>query len=228
MAREAELSIAGTARLKGARIVRALERSTVKQVDDRLTVKTPLHLYTEVMSLPGAHQRTNLMVAIRTLEALSDSGVKIDLERGVAAMSEALWPGRLERFAGRPPFLLDGAHNPAGARALARHLRATETPHILVFGAMRDKHVEDMAKELFPGPRLILATRVRMARAATSKQIAQIGLALGKQVIEEPSISAALARAARNARSHETVVVAGSLYLVGAVRKRLLGKGPRS
>jgi dihydrofolate synthase/folylpolyglutamate synthase len=168
------------------------------------------------------------LVAIRTLEALSDSGLEIDLTRGVAAMSDAFWPGRLESFPGRPPFLLDGAHNPAGAKALARHLRVTRTPHILVFGVMRDKHVEEMAAELFPRARLILATRVRMARAATSKQIAQLGLALGKEVIEEPSISAALARAARSARPRETVVVAGSLYLVGAVRKRLLRNGVRN
>jgi dihydrofolate synthase/folylpolyglutamate synthase len=228
MVREAELAIAETARLKGARIVRALERSTVKQVDDGLRVQTPLHLYTGVKSLPGAHQRTNLMVAIRTLEALSDSGLKIDLARGVAAMRDAFWPGRLERFAGRPPFLLDGAHNPAGAKALARHLRATQTPHVLVFGAMRDKHVEEMAAQLFPAARLIMATRVRMTRAATSQQIARLGLALGKEVIEEPSISAALARAARSARPLETVVVAGSLYLVGAVRKRLLRNGVRT
>lgn len=228
MVPEAELAIAETARRKDARIVRALERSTVKQVDEGLTVQTPLRLYTRVKSLPGAHQHTNLLVAIRTLEALSDSGLEIDLTRGVAAMSDAFWPGRLESFPGRPPFLLDGAHNPAGAKALARHLRVTRTPHILVFGVMRDKHVEEMAAELFPMARLILATRVRMARAATSKQIAQLGLALGKEVIEEPSISAALARAARSARPRETVVVAGSLYLVGAVRKRLLRNGVRN
>jgi dihydrofolate synthase/folylpolyglutamate synthase len=226
MAREAEEAIVATARIKGARLVRALERASMKQVDESLLVRTPLDVYSGVRSLPGAHQRTNLMVAVRTLESLRSAGLSFDLQQGVAAMSQTLWPGRLEPVPGRPPFLLDGAHNPAGAKALARHLRATDTPHILIFGAMRDKHIEEMAKELFPGSRLVVATRVRMARAAAPGRIAELGRALGKPVIETPSVGVALARAARNARHDETVVVAGSLYLVGAVRKRLLLEKP--
>ena len=70
--------------------------------------------------------------------------------------------------------------------------------------------------------RRIIATRVRMKRAATTKQLSEIGAALGASVIEEAAIGHALVRAERLARSGETVVVAGSLYLVGAVRKRLL------
>ncbi len=222
MAREAEQAIIEVARIKHARHVPAFLGVIVRGVAEGLNVRTTLGRYASMRSLPGAHQRTNLVVAIRVLEALSVSGVEFDLGHAVAAMSRAIWPGRLERIEGRPPFLLDGAHNPAGARALAKHLKETQTPHILVFGAMRDKHVREMADELFPRARLVIATRVRMKRASKTGQIAELGLALGKRVIEEPSISLALLRAARIARPDETVVVAGSLYLVGAVRQRLL------
>jgi dihydrofolate synthase/folylpolyglutamate synthase len=142
-------------------------------------------------------------------------------------MSGATWPGRLERVEGRPPFLLDGAHNPAGARALASYLQETREPHILLFGAMRDKHVREMAEALFPKARLVIATRVRMTRASTTNQLANIGLAMGRTVIEEPLINLALLKASRSAALGETVVVAGSLYLVGAI-KRLLGHRPRA
>jgi dihydrofolate synthase/folylpolyglutamate synthase len=226
MASEAEQTIRRIARREGALVVPALQGVAVRRVDRGVSLKTPAGHYSRVMPLPGAHQRTNLIVAIRTLEALSTAGVKMDLPRAVGAMSGAIWPGRLERFEGRPPFLLDGAHNPAGARALAQYLKDSHTSYVLVFGAMRDKQVRAMAEELFPRARAVIATRVRMTRAATTEQLAQIGQAVGRRVVEESSITRALSKAAGVARLGETVVVAGSLYLVGAARKRLLGAPP--
>jgi dihydrofolate synthase/folylpolyglutamate synthase len=167
-------------------------------------------------------------VANRTLEALDAAGLKVDLPRAVSAMSLAVWPGRLERIDHRPPFLLDGAHNPAGAKALAAYLRETGEPHVLVFGAMRDKHYREMGETLFPLARRVVVTRVRMTRAATTEQLAEIGKITGQAVIEEPSLRGALSRAASLARPRETVVVAGSLYLVGAVRKLLLAPRARA
>ncbi len=228
MARAAERTIVERARLKRAKIVPAFQGVTVRRAGEELDVTTPLGRYLGIKALPGAHQHTNLVVAIRTLEALSGAGVDLDLDRAVTAISGAIWPGRLERILGHPAFLLDGAHNPAGARALANYLHETQEPHILLFGAMRDKHIREMAEPLFPKARLVIATRVRMTRASTTEQIAGIGLGLGKSVIEEPSINLALLRATRSAAPGETVVVAGSLYLVGAIRMRLLRQRPRA
>ena len=226
MGPEAEQAIVRIARQKSAEVVSALQATTVRPVNGVLNVHTAVGRYLRVKPFQGAHQRANLIVAIRTLEALSSAGVKLDLARAVAGMSGAIWPGRLERFGGRPPFLLDGAHNPAGARALASYLNETQEPHVLLFGAMRDKHVREMAEALFPRARLVIGTRVRMTRASTTRQLAEIGLGLGKTVIEEPSLNLALRKASRSAAPGETVVVAGSLYLVGAIRKRLLRLHP--
>lgn len=214
-------------RKRRARVVPAFQGVGLRRSDGELRVRTPRGSYAHVHPLAGAHQRINLVVAIRTLEALDAAGLKVDLPRAVSAMSLAVWPGRLERLGGRPPVLLDGAHNPAGAKALAAYLRETREPHLLVFGAMRDKHFKEMGETLFPLARRVVVTRVRMTRAATTKQLAEIGVTTGQDVIEEPSIRGALSRAASLARSGETVVVAGSLYLVGAVRKLLLRPRPR-
>ncbi len=222
MADTARNTILEVARRRRGRVVSALQGVTLRDLDGGLSVRTPVGRYPRIKPLTGAHQRTNLLVAIRALEALHAVRQNFDLTRAVAAMSGTTWPGRLERIVGRRVFLLDGAHNPAGTSALARYLEETKTPHILVFGAMRDKHVDEMAGDLFGPARLVIATRVRMARASTTAQLAQIGGALGKRVVEEPSIRLALQRAVRAAQKTETVVVAGSLYLVGAVRKRLL------
>jgi dihydrofolate synthase/folylpolyglutamate synthase len=227
MSKEARDTIHDMAAKKQSVVVTAFEGVTVRATEDALRIRTPQGVYPRVRPLPGAHQRINLMVAIRTLEALAAAGIPMNLPKAVAAMTEAVWPGRLERFEGRPPLLLDGAHNPAGAKALARHLDETATPHVLVFGAMRDKHIKEMAEELFPKARRVVATRVRMTRAATTAYLALVGESLGAKVVEEPSYRRAVARAARLARPGETVVVAGSLYLVGAVRKLLLQKSPR-
>ena len=226
MVKEAARTIARVADEKGARIVPAMASLSVRRGPRGFNLVTPSGRYAGIRPLPGAHQRTNLIVAIRSLEALCAAGVALDLSRAVSAMNSAIWPGRLERLEGRPPFLLDGAHNPAGAKALARYLKESQRRHVLVFGAMKDKHVEEMAEALFPEARLVVATRVRMRRAATTKRLAEIGRDLGKTVIEEASIQGALERAARSARPDEAVVVAGSLYLVGAARKRLLKKHP--
>lgn len=222
MSPEAEQTILRHAHKAGARAVPAMKGVTVRSGDRGLRLTTPKTRYPAVTPLPGAHQRTNLVVAVRTIEALAEAGVEVDVQRAVLGMSGAIWPGRLERFPGRPAILLDGAHNPAGAKALRAYLEESRTRHILVFGAMRDKHVLEMAQELFPGARHVFATRVRMSRAATTAQLAEIGHALGRKVTEEASISRALSRAQAIAKPGETVVVAGSLYLVGAVRRRLL------
>ena len=209
-------------RRRRARVISALQGVVLRRSDGELRVRTPQGTYAHVHPLPGAHQRINLVVAIRTLEALFAAGLKMDLPKAVAAMSLAVWPGRLERLDLQPPFLLDGAHNPAGAKALAAYLKETREPHVLVFGAMRDKHFGEMGETLFPLARRVVVTRVRMTRAATTEQLAEIGRRTGQAVIEEPSIRGAVSKAASLARPGETVVVAGSLYLVGAVRRLLL------
>jgi dihydrofolate synthase/folylpolyglutamate synthase len=222
MAAEAEGTIREISRKRRARVIPALRGVGLRRSDGELRVRTPRGSYAHVHPLEGAHQRTNLVVAIRALEALASAGLKLDLPRAVAAMSLAVWPGRLERLPGRPPFLLDGAHNPAGAMALAAYLEETREPHVLIFGAMRDKHFREMGETLFPLARRVVVTRVRMTRAATTKQLAEIGQTTGQDVTQEPSIRGALSKAASLARPGETVVVAGSLYLVGAVRKLLV------
>ncbi len=229
MAVEASATIERMAASTGARLQFAFEDAAViRSRGDVIDVRTPQHRYSGLVPLPGMHQRTNLMVAIRTIEALQLSGLPFNLEVAVAAMSGAVWPGRLEGIGEKPRFLLDGAHNPAGALALSRHLQGLGVVHTLVFGAMRDKHVREMAAELFPGARRVIATRVRMARAASTAELAEIGRELGVTVVEEPSIARALLLATSKARPGETIVVAGSLYLVGAVRKKLLtAESPR-
>ena len=112
-------------------------------------MRTPRHLYRGLVPLPGAHQRSNLLVALGLLEEARAAGLRFDLRHAVRGIADARWPGRLEWMDGDPPLLLDCAHNPAGARALAAYLEG-RGPFVLLFGVMADKDVRGMARPLFP------------------------------------------------------------------------------
>jgi dihydrofolate synthase/folylpolyglutamate synthase len=169
--------------------------------------------------LPGAHQRANLLVALRLLEEAKAAGLRFDPGRAARGISETRWPGRLERVEGDPPLLLDGAHNPAGARALGAYLRG-RGPYVLLFGAMADKDVGGMARALFPPAAAIVLTRPRGRRAAGPRALLRRVPLLARRARSEPRPPRALALARRLARERGPgvpVVVAGSLYLVGEV-----------
>jgi dihydrofolate synthase/folylpolyglutamate synthase len=214
---EAREAVALSARGAGARLVDARAGALVQRGESGLDVVTPRAEYRGLRPLPGAHQVDNALVALRLLEEARDSGLACDLERAAAAIGEARWPGRLERVEGRPAILLDGAHNPAAARALADHLRGIG-PFVLVFGAMRDKDVRGMAEILFPLARAVVLTRPGVDRAARPAEIARRAGPVGKGARLEASPRKALAWARAQAGADATVVVAGSLFLVGELR----------
>jgi dihydrofolate synthase/folylpolyglutamate synthase len=226
VAEEARQAIRARARATGARIVEATRgagfvvgRAAAAAGTPLVDLRTPAGRYPGLRPLPGAHQRDNLLVAVRLLEEAKKQGLPVDLRRVPGAVARTRWPGRLERVPGDPPLVLDGAHNPAGARALAAHLRGGP-PFVLLFGAMSDKDLPGLARELFPMAADVVLTRPRVSRAASPDEIARRSSPLGDRAHREPSVARALRLARRLARDHgpgTPVVVAGSLYLVGAV-----------
>jgi dihydrofolate synthase/folylpolyglutamate synthase len=224
--RKALRTITDRARAVGARLREAHRGVRVRDEKAGLAVRTPSHLYRHLVPLPGVHQRANLLVALGLLEEARAAGLRFDLRRAVRGIADARWPGRLEWIAGDPPILLDGAHNPAGARALAAYLR-DRGPFALLFGVMADKDVRGIARPLFPRAAAIVLTRPRVRRAASPRAIAQSTFPLARGARQEAAPGKALALARRLARDlgkGRPVVVAGSLYLVGAV-KSLLARG---
>ena len=179
--------------------------------------------WTAPVPLLGAHQRDNLLVAWRVLEQAAACGsLSFDLERAVQGLARAEWPGRLQWVAGAVPLLLDGAHNVAGARALAAYLRERGSDFVLLFGAMRDKAFVDMARTLFPLAREVVITQPPVARAAAPDEIVAVVPGLDVPSCGIADVGAALDHARARARHlGAAVVVAGSLYLIGAVMERL-------
>ena len=219
---EARAAIGSEAAAVGARLVDAPEGAAVQAAEDGLEFRTPRFDYRGVRPLPGAHQRDNALVALRLLEEARAAGLAVDLAAAAAAVGETRWPGRLERVVvkGHPPLLLDGAHNPAAARALAAYL-ADEPPFVLLFGALADKDVEAMTRTLFPLARTVVLTRAPSDRAASPEEIERRAGSAARGARLEADPRRALALAGHLAPVGGTVVVAGSLYLVGEITRIL-------
>jgi dihydrofolate synthase/folylpolyglutamate synthase len=237
MAPEARSAIEDEAARVGARLVDAA-RDTEVQPRERASMRstagpgghepfvdvvTPRGIHRRLRPLPGAHQRANLAVAIRLLEETRATGLGVDLAATRAGVGRTHWPGRLQRIPGQPPLLLDGAHNPAAARALGEALRA-EPPFVLIFGAMVDKDVAEMGRILFPLARDVVLTNVPSDRAASPEEIARRVGPPARRAQIAPTVAAALARARRLAGRRGLVVVAGSLYLTGEVLRSVAAR----
>ena len=133
------------------------------------------------------------------------------------------WPGRLERLAERPAVYLDGTHNPSGARELLKFWDENFAGRriVLVYGAMRDKAVDEIAGLLFPRADTVILTEPRQPRAISAPLLAEMTGHLAKKstVVRDPA--AALERAIEMASPEDAVFATGSLYLVGDLRERI-------
>lgn len=174
-------------------------------------------------ALRGRVQIRNAATAAAAARLLASQGLEIAPEAIAQGIAEAHWPGRLERVACSPDVFLDGAHNPAAVRELIRfwdeHCRGRRIH--LVFGTMRDKAVEEIADLLFPRAHSLILTQASTPRAASPAALARLARELNPNVILEPSPAEALARARAGAAPDDLVFVAGSLYLVGEIKKAL-------
>jgi dihydrofolate synthase/folylpolyglutamate synthase len=191
----------------------------------RVTLETNYDCYEEVvLGLRGRHQITNVSLAIQLAESLRERGFQIPREKIVAGVEQARHPGRLQLIEGTPQLLFDGAHNPAGALALRAYLdEFVSRPLTLVFGAMRDKNLEEMARQLFPRAHRLILTEPNNARSAAAARLQEYTVnTTGEQtIIVEPSAKKAIDIAFDCTPAHGLICVAGSLYLVGEIQEAL-------
>jgi dihydrofolate synthase / folylpolyglutamate synthase len=221
--------IAGACRDRGATLVPAWDVVACGATSSRgavtLDLATPVRRYAPVtLALRGSHQVSNALVAVRLLEAMDAAGIRVPAAAVEAGLRDARWPGRLEMIElenGRS-VLLDAAHNPAGAETLAAYLRETYPDGVpLVLGAVRDKDHAGMLRALLPCASHLVLTAAPTPRAAAPADLQAIAAAL------RPGLPIACVadpmEAVRRAWSRgPDIVVAGSIFLVGAVRPALV------
>jgi dihydrofolate synthase/folylpolyglutamate synthase len=170
-------------------------------------------------SLQGAHQRVNASVAVVLLRQLDALGLRMTPGAIQLALTDVDWPGRLEELTFQTtPVLLDAAHNPAGARALAAHLRDIGwTDSALLFGVMNDKDARAILSELMSVCGALVCTTAPSPRAVPAEDLARIARQLVYDVPVE-AVADPIAALARARSLHPRVVAAGSIFLIGPLR----------
>ena len=188
--------------------------------------------------LVGRHQLRNLALAIAAAEELHNQGtVHITPETIAEGIRETQWPGRFQVVPAAgddPEYVLDVAHNPAGAWALRSTLSAAypdleigdpgDVREItMVFGVMRDKAVQEITEILFPIADHVIVTHANNPRSASPDEIRQAAarVAAGVDIEGAEDIASALERARELAGAGGLVVVTGSIYIVGEAMRML-------
>jgi len=204
-------------RVANSELGRAIFRYPLEVMGERILVETPL---------VGRHQLRNVALAIAAAEELSHRGFAITADSIEHGIRETHWPGRFQVISpvkGAPEYVLDVAHNPAGAWALRSTLSGAYENRSLtfVFGAMRDKAIGEIAEILFPLAERVIATRADNPRSATSGEIREAAAHTSVAIERAPNVPAALERARVLAGSNGVVVVTGSIYIVGEAMQSL-------
>ncbi len=172
-------------------------------------------------SLAGRFQIRNALAAATAARLLAERGFQIGDDAIAYGIATTRWPGRLERLAARPAVYLDGAHNPEAARELKKFWDENFEGRriLLVYGAMRDKAVDEIAGQLFPRAAAVILTEPRQPRAISAARLAELTAHFTRAAIVVRDPAAALERALEMASSEDAVFAAGSLYLVGDLRR---------
>jgi dihydrofolate synthase/folylpolyglutamate synthase len=219
---EAERVVRETCVERGAPLVFATDAvRLVEREPSTVDVRTARRSLDGVrLALPGRHQRDNAAVAVGLLDELDRTGVQVPDEAVRAGLSRAKWPARLERFrAGETDVLLDAAHNPAGARALAAYLREIGwTDVTLLFGAMHDKDVRSMLAALVPLCARVVCTTAPNPRAMSAAELAAIAAEVAAAPVPVHAVADPASALAHARRPGGPVVVAGSIFLIGPLR----------
>jgi len=223
-------AVAEICRVRGARLVTAAGVRADGESEGgrvRLDLTTARRRYGPVrLGLRGRHQIENAVTATLLLEELDAAGVRAPAEAIEAGLAGARWPARLELVRlGHGTVLLDAAHNPGGARALAAYLAAEQPGGLpVVFGAMRDKDTRAMLEALAPVASAFALTEARTPRSCPAgtleAQAAAVAPGVPRAAFDDRdrALDWALARA-------PLVCVAGSIFLAGDVRAALIARG---
>jgi dihydrofolate synthase / folylpolyglutamate synthase len=218
----ASLDVRGVSAAPYVPAVGAAQPYSIQALGEMIEVDSPLK---------GAHQHRNVALAVAAAVELAENhGFSITPVSISAGIRQTVWPGRLERIHGRGrEWILDVAHNPAGAWALRAGLRDMlpgTPPKMLIFSCLRDKPITEMAQILFPVFDGVIFAPIQSSRAAALEDLLTAAELTGTPAVAANSVPEALRLAAESSEvGAGGVVISGSVYLVGEARTLLLAEG---
>ena len=179
------------------------------------------------LPLPGKFQIRNALTAAAAAGLLAERGFAITWQAVEQGIANVRWPGRLEKVSEHPAIFLDGAHNPAAARELRNFWDENlgDRRVILIYGAMRDKAVDEIAGLLFPRAARVILTQPNQSRAISVEVLSQIACHHATNCESAANASEAINRAQSIAEPEDAIFITGSLFLVGEARTILRSAG---
>jgi dihydrofolate synthase/folylpolyglutamate synthase len=179
------------------------------------------------VGLPGSHQVGNASLALAAAETLVPRGLPLTESQVRRALTRVKWPGRLQQIGNRPAVIIDGAHNLAAARNLARHLAATYPASrvTLVLGMLDDKPYQGMLAALLPTAGRVVICAPVIDRAIPAAKLGAVAAVLHPAVSVIPEVAAAVTQTLGRAGPEAVICIAGSLYVAGEAMTALKRMG---
>lgn len=196
----------------------------------KLLINTKTKVYEVVLNLLGSHQIMNCAVAINIIETMQDMGIKISRENIIHGLETVFWKGRLEILKSNPFIVIDGAHNIDAILKLKENIkRYFKFKNLfLILGIVKDKEVEKMVEIIAPMAKSVIAVAPHSTRATIAKELYEIIIQYNKNSVYFEDYNEAYIYACDNSSEDDLILICGSFYMIGDMRKIILQKNKNS
>lgn len=195
-------------------------------VGQEIKIQTSMDNYTIKLSLLGKHQILNCATSITAIEELIELGITIDKDNIINALSKVKWMVRLEILKRKPLVVIDGAHNKDGIKMLLESIKQyfNYSRINLIIGILADKEVEEMVESIAKEAEKIICVTPNNDRAELSENLKEMVSKFNQNCIAEENYSKAYEKAIECCNDDDLLLVCGSLYMVGDMRKHIIDK----
>ncbi|MBE6069202.1 MAG: bifunctional folylpolyglutamate synthase/dihydrofolate synthase [Clostridium lundense] len=226
---EAKLSIEKVAKEKQSPIIYVKKEDSILKEKlynvpyQEIIINTSNNTYEIQLSLLGTHQLLNCSVVINAAEELQNIGVNIKKEHIIEGLKNVKWAGRLEMLKAKPMVVIDGAHNIDGIKSLKNSINTyfKYNKCILIMGILSDKQVDDMVKVITPEASNIITVTPPSYRAENSSGLVEIIKKYNSNCEAIENYKEAYEKALSYANENDLILICGSLYMVGEMRKTI-------
>lgn len=226
---EAKLSIEKVAKEKQSPIIYVKKEDSMLKEKlynvpyQEIIINTSKNTYEIQLSLLGTHQLLNCSVVIKAAEELQNIGVNIKKEHIIEGLKKVKWAGRLEMLKAKPMVVIDGAHNIDGIKSLKNSINTyfKYNKFILIMGILSDKQVDDMVKVITPEASNIITVTPPSYRAENSSGLVEIIKKYNSNCEAIENYKEAYEKALSYANENDLILICGSLYMVGEMRKTI-------
>ncbi|MBE6062836.1 MAG: bifunctional folylpolyglutamate synthase/dihydrofolate synthase [Clostridium butyricum] len=212
--------------------IRLVQKSSVKLLDinkdniyQEIQVSTMKNEYKVKLPLLGAHQMFNLAVVLNTIEVIFEGQTEnLNIELVEKSLEDVKWKGRLEVLNRKPLIVIDGAHNIDGIKSLTYNIKKyfEYKKIILLLGILADKQVDEMIQEIVPYAEKVYALTPHSDRAQLSEELKDKIIKYNKNVEAIENYKDAAIKAINEAEKDDLILISGSLYMIGDMRKILV------